>query len=64
MLHYSMISQFNIKAAIAYHPIIQKVVDQLVAMAGTEPWTGGAGFYSMYLWFLDTLVIYDQCNLK
>ena len=38
--------QFNTKAATAYHPIIQKVLDKLLAMDDIEPLTGGAGFYS------------------
>ena len=29
----------------AYHPIIQKEVDELIAIGAIEPLTGGAGFY-------------------
>ena len=42
----------------ADHPIIQKEVDELLAKCATEQLMGSAGFYSMYLWFLSTLVIY------
>ena len=34
------------KVAAAYHPIIQKVVDELLAKGVIEPSSGGAGFYS------------------
>ena len=40
------IRQFNIKTGLAYHPIIQKEGDDLLAKATTEPSTGGHGFYS------------------
>ena len=36
----------NIKAAVAHHPIIQKVVHKLLSKGSTEPSTGGVGFYS------------------
>ena len=32
----------------AYQPIIQMEVDELLAKGTIEPWTGGAGFYSVY----------------
>ena len=38
--------QFNVKAAAAHHPIIQKEVDELLAKGAIEPSSGGAGFYS------------------
>ena len=38
--------QFNVKAAMAHHPIIQKEVDELLAKGVIEPSSGGAGFYS------------------
>ena len=38
--------QFNVKAAVAHHPTIQKEVDELLAKGVTEPSSGGAGFYS------------------
>ena len=38
--------QFNVKAAAAHHPVIQKEVDELFAKGATEPSSGGAGFYS------------------
>ena len=37
---------FNIKAAMAHHPIIQKEVNELSAKGATEPLTGGTGFHS------------------
>ena len=38
--------QFNVKAAAAHHPIIQKEVDELLPKGAIEPSSGGAGFYS------------------
>ena len=38
--------QFNVKAAVAPHPIIQKEVDELLDKRVIEPSPGGAGFYS------------------
>ena len=38
--------QFNVKAAVAHHPIIQKKVNELLAKGAIEPSSGGAGFYS------------------
>ena len=38
--------QFDIKATMAHHPIIQKDMDELLAKDATELSTGGAGFYS------------------
>ena len=38
--------QFNVKAAAAHHPVIQKDVDELLAKGTIEPSSGGAGFYS------------------
>ena len=37
---------FNVKAAAAHHPIIQKEVDELLTKGAIEPCSGGAGFYS------------------
>ena len=37
---------FNIRAAIAYHPVIQKEVDELLDKGVIEPSTGGSGFCS------------------
>ena len=37
---------FNVKAAAAHHPAIQKEVDELLAKGAIEPSSGGAGFYS------------------
>ena len=37
---------FNIKATVAYHPIIQKEMDDLLAKGSIEASTGGAVFYS------------------
>ena len=38
--------QFNVKAAAAHHPVIQKEADELLAMGAIEPSSGGASFYS------------------
>ena len=38
--------QFNVKAAAAHHPVIQREVDKLLAKGAIEPSSGGAGFYS------------------
>ena len=41
---------FNVKAAAAHHPVIQKEVDELLAKGAIEPSSRGAGFYSsMYV---------------
>ena len=37
---------FNVMAAAAHHPVIQKEVDELLAKGAIEPSSGGAGFYS------------------
>ena len=37
---------FNVQAAAAHHPVIQREVDELLAKGATEPSLGGAGFYS------------------
>ena len=37
---------FNVKAAAAHHPVIQKESDELLAKGAIEPSSGGAGFYS------------------
>ena len=37
---------FDVKAAAAHHPVIQKEVDELLAKGAIEPSSGGAGFYS------------------
>ena len=37
---------FHMKPAMANHPIIQKEVNKLLVKHTTEPFTGGAGFYS------------------
>ena len=37
---------FNVQAAAACHPVIQKEVDELLAKGAIEPSSGGAGFYS------------------
>ena len=38
--------QFSVKVTAAHHPIIQKVVDELLSKGAIEPSSGGAGFYS------------------
>ena len=48
--------QFSVEAAVVYHPIIQKEVDELLAKGAVEPSSGGAGFLSSMLWFLSILV--------
>ena len=40
---------FNVKAAAAHHPVIQKEDDQLLAKGAIEPSSGGAGLYSSVL---------------
>ena len=40
------LQHFNVKAAAAHHPIIQKEVDELLAKGAIEPSSGGVGFYS------------------
>ena len=37
---------FNVKAAAAHHPVVQKEVDELPAKGAIEPSSGGAGFCS------------------
>ena len=37
---------FNVKAAAAHHPVIQKEVDELLTKGAIEPSSSGAGFYS------------------
>ena len=37
---------FEVKVAVAHHPIIQKEVDELLSKGAVEPSSGGAGFYS------------------
>ena len=56
--------QFNIKAAKAHHPIIQKEVDELLAKGATEPCTGGAAFTQMGLCFPSALVVYDPYSVS
>ena len=38
--------QYNVKAAVAHHTIIQKEVDELLAKGAIEPSFGGVGFFS------------------
>ena len=54
---------FDIKAAMAHHPIIQKEVDDQIAKGATEPLGGGAGFCSMYFGFLGTLMVYEPYSI-
>ena len=37
---------FNVKAAAAHHPVIQKQVDELLAKGAVESSSSGVGFYS------------------
>ena len=41
--------QFNVKVAVAHHPVIQKEVDELLAKGTVEPSSGGSCFYSSML---------------
>ena len=51
---------FNVKAAVAHHPVIQKEVDELLAKGAIKNSSGGAGFYSsMYLSILGAFVPYS-----
>ena len=43
---YHNLKQFNMKVAVAHHPVIQKEVDNLLPMGASEPSTDGTGFYS------------------
>ena len=56
---------FNVKAAAAYHPVIQKEVDELLAKRAIEPSAGGAGFYSnMFVVPKHTGGLHSILNLK
>ena len=56
---------FNIKAASAHHPVIQKEVDELLAKGAIEPYSGGAGFYSsMFVVPKHTGGLHPILNLK
>ena len=56
---------FNVKAAAAHHPVIQKEVDELLAKGAIEPSSGGAGFYSsMFVVPKDTGGFCPILNLK
>ena len=51
--------------AAAHHPIIQNEVDELLAKGATEPFSGGAGFYSsMFVVPKHIGAIQPICNLK
>ena len=39
-------------------------MDELLAKCVVEPWIGGVVFYSIYLWFLSTLAVYDLYSFK
>ena len=43
---FNIFLQFNNKASVAHHPIIQKDVDELDAKGGIEPSSSSTGFYS------------------
>ena len=47
--------QFNVKAAAAHHPIIQKEVDELLAKGTTDPVQVVLVFILVCLWFLSIL---------
>ena len=46
--------KFNVKAAAAHLPIIQKAVDELLSKGAIKPSSGGAGFYS-------SMFVVSQC---
>ena len=50
---------FNIKAALAHHPVIQKDVDEPLAKGAIEPSNGGACFALMCVWYQNVWVV---CN--
>ena len=57
--------QFNVKAAVAHHPIIQKEVDELLSKGANEPSSGGAHFYSsMFVATKCTGGLWPTLNLK
>ena len=56
---------FNVKAAAAHHPVIQKEVDELLAKGAIEPSSGGGGFYSsMFVVPKHTGGLHPILNLK
>ena len=56
---------FNVKAAAAHHPVIEKEVDELLAKGAIEPSSGGAGFYSsMFVVLKHTGGLHPILNLK
>ena len=50
--------QFNIKAALAHHPIIYREVDELLAKGTIDPSLVVLAFTLLYLLFLSTFVVY------
>ena len=57
--------QFNIKAAIAHHPVIQKDINKLLAKCATEPSASDAGFYlSMFVVPKHMGALHCTLNLK
>ena len=56
---------FNVKAAAAHHPVIQKEVNELLAKGAIEPSSSGAGFYSsMFMVPKHTGGLHPILNLK
>ena len=56
---------FNVKAAAAHHPVIQKEVDELLAKGAMEPSSDGVGFYSsMFVVPKHTGSLHPILNLK
>ena len=45
-LFFCSFNQFNIKAALVHHSVIQKELHELLAKAAIEPYKYAAGFYS------------------
>ena len=57
--------QFNVKMAVAHHPIIQKEVDELLSKGTIELSSGGAGFHSsMFVVPKHTGGLWPILNLK
>ena len=57
--------QFNVKAAAAHHPIIQKEMDELLSKGEVESSSGGAGFFSsMFVVSKHTGGYWSILNLK
>ena len=57
--------QFNIKAATAHHPVIQKEVDELLDKSAIEPSTSSSCLFTQqYLLFLSALVLCFMAHMQ